>query len=104
MNTDKSQELNKKLRELAGSNNVYFQPPETLKLNYPCIIFKRSTSNGNYSDNRMYRFKRSYEVVAIDPRPDSKWIDLFLENFRYIRYVRSYTSDNLNHDIFIIYY
>jgi hypothetical protein len=104
MNTDRSQELNQKFRELIGSNNVYFQPPESFKMQYPCIRFKRSNPSSDQADNGIYRHRRGYDVIIIDPRPDSPWVDILLENFRYIQHLRSYTADNLNHDFFKIYY
>ena len=34
----KQEKLGKALIELLGSNNVYFQPPESIKIDYPCIV------------------------------------------------------------------
>ena len=32
--------LHDELITLLGSSNVYFQPPTSIKMNYPCIIYK----------------------------------------------------------------
>ena len=37
--------LQAKLEELLGSRNVYYQPPETLKIEYPAIIYSKSRIN-----------------------------------------------------------
>ena len=33
-------DLGNKLKEILGSNNVYFQPPDNLKMVYPCIRYR----------------------------------------------------------------
>ena len=39
---DSRPNLQAKLEEILGNKNVYFQPPESLKLNFPAIVYKRS--------------------------------------------------------------
>ena len=41
-------ELDADLRALLGSTNVYFQPPETKKLKYPCFIYERVLGEHTY--------------------------------------------------------
>ena len=33
-------DLGDKLKEVSGYKNVYFQPPESLKMSYPCIRYE----------------------------------------------------------------
>ena len=42
-------ELDEELVKILGSKNVYFQPPESLKLNYPAIVYSLSNIS-----NRIY--------------------------------------------------
>ena len=35
-------ELQSKLEELLGSRQVYYQPPETVKMEYPAIVYSKS--------------------------------------------------------------
>ena len=35
-------ELQAVLEGILGSGNVYFQPPENLKMRYDCIVYERS--------------------------------------------------------------
>lgn len=58
-------ELGKKLKEILGSDNVYFQPPDNLKMSYPCIRYRLEGGNAEYADNVPYRFSRQYELVFI---------------------------------------
>ena len=45
-------ELHDELKELLGTNRCYFQPPESIKLEYPCIIYKRDPSDILRADNQ----------------------------------------------------
>lgn len=85
------------------TDNVYFQPPESLKIIYPCIIYSRDYKNTQYADNLSYIHKNRYSIIVIDKDPDSllpdKVADLPCASFS-----RHYTSDNLNHDAFDLYF
>ena len=39
-------DLGNKLKEILGSSNVYFQPPDNLKMVYPCIRYRLEGGNG----------------------------------------------------------
>lgn len=96
--------LHAELIALLGSNNVYFQPPPTVKMKYPCIVYRRSPGNTKYSANMPYLFRQSYEVTVIDPDPDSPLIEKMATGFPMIRHDRHFESDNLNHDVYSLYY
>ena len=53
--------------------------------------------------NNVYSQKKSYEVTVIDKNPDSMIVDR-VSKLPYCSHNRHYTADNLNHDVFIIYY
>ena len=84
-----------------GTRNVYFQPPESLKLQYPAIVYNRQNLDVTSADNRSYLKDWIYQVVVIDKDPDSPIVEAVSE-LPGIRYVRSFKSDNLNHDVFLI--
>ena len=42
------------LETLLGSTNVYYQPPETLKMNYPAIIYSKSRIDTKKADDSTY--------------------------------------------------
>ena len=96
-------DLHNILKTLLGSNNVYFQPPPNLKMEYPCIIYRRDSDDTTFSDNILYHRKIQYQVVYVDRNPDSiisqKRAELPLSKFD-----RFYTSDNLNHDVYKIFF
>ena len=100
---DNTPNLQAKLEEILGNKNVYFQPPESLKLNFPAIVYKRSNIRNNFAGDNVYTQSYFYEITVIDKRPDSK-ISRSLSLLPKIKFDRSFTSDNLDHDVFTIYY
>lgn len=91
------------LEKLLGSQEVYFQPPESVKMSYPAIRYTLSDINNDFANNQVYQQKLKYEIIVIDRKPDG---DTFLKVSRlpYCRFIRHYKADNLNHYVFEIYY
>ena len=92
-------ELHEILCEKLGSRNVYFQPPESVKMKYPAIVYSRNRIENTSADNIIYRQSVSYTITVIDRDPDSEIVDL-VSQIPHIMYDRSYVADNLNHDAF----
>ena len=91
------------LETLIGSRNVYFQPPATVKMNYPAIVYKRDRLDMRHANNNVYRFTKRYTLTYIDKNPDSPIPDE-IAMLPLCSFSRHFTADNLNHDIFNIYY
>lgn len=83
--------------------NVYFQPPASKQLKYPCIVYKLSDFYTVHADNTLYGRKPKYEVTAIDRDPDSP-LPYQLIEYPLCSFDRHYTADNLHHWVFGIYY
>lgn len=96
-------ELQSLLEETLGSGNVYFQPPPTVELKYPCIVYKRNRVKANFASNALYNYKIGYMVKVIGKDPDSSMLDKVI-NLPTCAFERHYTADNLNHDVYTIYY
>lgn len=101
---DRRLRLHEELCKILGSRNVYFQPPESVKLKYPCIIYKRNNADTQYADNTSYTFQIAYQITYVDKNPDTEDILRKLSAFPKCRFDRHYTADNLNHDVFVVYY
>ena len=101
----KRQRFHELLVGALGSRNVYFQPPETVKMQYPCIVYHRGEIDPRtaYADGLLYRTTKAYVVTVIDQDPDSLIPDR-VQQLPYSRLTRSFTNQNLNHDVFTIYY
>jgi hypothetical protein len=95
--------LQAKLVSILGSNNVYFQPPESIKLQYPCIIYKRDDTVVNHADDLPYMRRTRYLVTVIDRNPDSE-IPSKIAALPMCIFDRFYTADNLNHDIYKLFF
>lgn len=95
--------LTKLVKDEVPYEQVYFQPPATYRMKYPCIRYKLDDTDTTYANNNPYVHQKRYEVVVIDPDPDSKIPDK-IAYLPLCIFDRSYTSDNLNHFVFKIYY
>lgn len=96
--------LQEELEEVLGSENVYFQPPETVKLKYDAIIYSMSNIRLDYADNTSYKKHKNYDILVISRNPDNDIAEKLLDNFQWIRFDRRYVSDNLYHDALSLYY
>lgn len=96
--------LQERLTELLGSNNVYFDPPETIKLKYPCIIYQSDIPLNIQADNKSYILRNRYSATYIDANPDNDITERFLSAFNYCSAGNPYISDNLHHYPFDIYF
>ena len=83
--------------------NVYYQPPETFKIKYPCIIYSRDNLQVQRADNRPYILECAYSMRYISEEPDDPVI-FELALLPFCRHSRHYVADNLHHDAFTIYY
>lgn len=84
-------------------DNVYYQPPESLKLKYPCIIYEKDDINTDYADDKTFIKKSEYSITVIGRDPDTDIPDMLVE-LPHCTYDRRFVSDNLYHDILRIYY
>lgn len=94
--------LHEKLCKIMGNRNVYFQPPTTIKLNYPCIIYHREGPNDRNADNDIYLRKTRYRLTVVDSNPDSP-ISETISKLRYAQWNNNYSTDGLNHFVYTIY-
>ena len=83
--------------------NVYFQPPANVQMEYPCIVYKRTYALTDFAGNKPYRYKKRYQVTVIDRDPDSEIPDK-VAALPMCRFDRFFTADNLNHDVFNVYF
>ena len=96
-------ELQTILETILGSRNVYFQPPETIKLKYPCVVYERVGGHTLHADNSKYRKLKRYNVTYMDEDPDSETPDV-IEDLKYCELSNTFRNDNLNHWVFTIYF
>lgn len=102
--SDERAELNDKLIEILGSGHVYFEPPESVKLVYPCIVYERSAGDTDFANNMPYRFQVRYSVTIISRDADEAVLHKLAMSLPYITYDRHFVTDGLHHDVFDLYY
>jgi hypothetical protein len=91
------------LEALLGSGNVYFQPPPSFVMEYPAIVYNRWNQSTDYADNAAYRQVTRYRVTVIDVDPDSL-IPNKVGALEMSSYFRHLVKNNLNHDIYDVYF
>lgn len=96
-------ELHETLCDILGSRNVYYQPPESIRMKYPAIVYSRSRIDNTYANDDVYKQETSYSVTVIDEDPDSPIVEA-MSLLPRCRFDRHFISDNLNHDTFTLYY
>lgn len=96
-------DLQSQLEKLLESNRVYYQPPESLKMEYPAIKYSKSNIESRYANDAKYSKFTRYEVIVLDKRPDNPVIQKILE-LPYSSFDRHYVADNLNHDVINLYF
>lgn len=96
-------ELHEILCRVLGSRHVYFQPPENIKMEYPCVRYTLSSLASEYANNRMYKYMKRYEITFVSSDPDNDYIDKMSE-LPYVSFERRYVADGLYHDAFTMFY
>lgn len=96
-------ELQALLEDILGTRDVYFQPPANVQMKYPCIVYKRDMGRTLFAGNYPYRYTKRYMVTVIDRDPDSAVPDK-IAALPGCTFDRHFAADNLNHDVFNIFY
>ena len=91
------------LEDILGSRNVYFQPPESVKINYPAIVYGLDDIKNTHADDIVYLSYNRYWVVLIDKNPDSSFIDMIAQ-LPTCKFDRHYYSENMNNWRFLLYF
>ena len=103
--------LIEELRDLLGTDEVYFQPSADAGdgishdyiitgLRYPCFIIERTTAYQPRANDRNYLFRPGYKVTYINrDEPDPEILELVVRHFTCCSYDRHFVADNLHHDV-----
>lgn len=100
---DRRLELHEVLCETLGSRYVYFQPPASVDMNYPAIVYSRKTIENIHANNSVYRQNDAYDLTVIYDDPDSV-LPRQISLLPLCSHDRHYVADNLYHDTFTIYF
>ena len=90
--------------QISGENcRAYFQPPSSVRMKYPAIVYAFDDIENTFANNEVYLSARKYSVTVIDSDPDSSIVGK-VASMPTSRFNRHYTKDNLNHDVFEIFF
>lgn len=101
--SERSNEIVAFIKDLLNINNVYFQPPTTIQINYPACIIEINDLETNFANNAGYILNTAYKLTLIDKRPDSE-MKYKLASQPFCSFNTRYTADNLYHDVFTLYH
>ena len=73
-------------------------------MQYPCIRYNREKADSKFADNRLYLFKQRYQVTLITQDADGEGLFEQIINLPLTVHDRSFAGDNLNHDVFTLYF
>lgn len=91
------------LEGLLGNTNVYFQPPSNVQMLYPAIVYRRDDIDTEFAGNNPYRLTTRYQVTVISRNPDDV-TPAKVAKLPTCVFDRNYVAENLNHDVFKLYF
>jgi len=91
------------LEDLLGSRNVYFQPPASVQMEYDAIVYSRKKIDNTFANNSVYKQDNAYELIVIYEDPDSE-LPKKISRLPKCRFDRHFEADNLNHDVYTLYF
>lgn len=94
-------QLHQLLKEIVQP--VYFQSPPNTGMTFPCIVYSRDDEEVVFADNIPYNRAKRYQVTVIDRDPDSPLPDKVAE-LPLCSYDRNFVVDDLNHDVFTLFF
>lgn len=82
------------------AENVYYNPPEGVKMQYPCIIYALQAKPDNSADNLPYFMNETYQITYIHRSVEEESVSDRMARTKGFSFDRSFRSDNLYHDVF----
>ena len=98
------QTLQDKLEKILGTGAVYFQPPESKTLTYPCIVFELNDTDVTSADNRRFITYDRYHIKHLYKSINNCLKNTILDSFDYISHDNQMKVDGLYNDDFTLYY
>ena len=96
-------ELQQLLKAIPGVKEAYFQPPATVKMQYPCIVYALDDIRTEFAGNLPYTQTKRYQVTVIHDDPDSD-IPERVAALPMSQFDRRYAANNLYHSVITLYF
>jgi hypothetical protein len=88
-------QLQIELEKILQSHHVYFQPPESLRMQYPAIRYKLVDYKQLKANNHVYFRVPRYTITVITTDPDSDIATKILDHFPNSSYENKFGSNGL---------
>lgn len=72
-------------------------------MQYPCIVYQRDNAITEFADNEPFRYTQRYQVTLIGRDPDTAVLGK-IASLPMCLFNRYFAADNLNHDVFVLYF
>lgn len=93
--------LHKTLTDILGSGYVYYNPPESTKMSFPCIVYKLNNIIPTHADNMNYIDHTVYKITVISKQVDHPAVKKILKLPR-TRFSTSFTANGFYHYVIIL--
>ncbi len=102
----KWEDLRAQLYLIHDTENVYYDPPESIRMDFPCFRFELNNFDVSHADNKAYSKKPRWAVTYItrDIEEIEQVAEEMLEHFKYCNFDTSFRADNLEHAVFNLYF
>ena len=87
--------------EVGEEPHVYFQPPENVKLSYPCFVYTYDGVETLYASGKPYLRFDTYTVTYITKKVNPVLVKSMMKLSK-VEFDRHFTSENLHHYVFIV--
>lgn len=98
------EELREIQTEVNGYEHTYFEPPESVRLKYDAVVYKKTDMNVRRADNKSYAVREGYSVMVISRDAESQLPAAIQWHFARCVPGKFFVRDNLYHYPFTIYY
>ena len=96
-------ELQDLLENIIGNQNVYYNPPENLKMGYPAITYSPYSIDRICANNVLYKLTVCYNITIVGKLPNDAIINEIIK-LPMCSFDRHYTYDGLHHDVLKLYF
>jgi len=91
------------LEDMIGNQNVYYNPPSNIQMEWPAIKFEPSKIDTLRANNALYKRTICYSVTVVGKLPNDSIVEKLL-SLPMCSFDRHYTSDGLIHDVLRLYF